>query len=79
MHFHYTPTHTSWLNQIEIWFSILAGQSLKGASFGSVAELVAHIDSFINSYNDKAARSSGPKASSTKNGSSHVLRFSDSG
>src|SRR6201747_3013508 len=54
VHFHYTPTHTSWLNQIEIWFSILAGQSLKGASFVSVAELVAHIESFITSYNKDA-------------------------
>src|ERR1700745_835497 len=27
VHFHYTPTHGSWLNQIEIWFSILAGRS----------------------------------------------------
>lgn len=54
VHFHYTPTHTSWLNQIEIWFSILTGQSLRGASFGSVAELVAHIESFINNYNDNA-------------------------
>jgi transposase len=54
VHFHYTPTHTSWLNQIEIWFSILPGKSLKGASFGSVAELVAHIDSFINRYNETA-------------------------
>jgi transposase len=74
VHFHYTPTHTSWLNQIEIWFSILAGQSLKGASFGRVAELVAHIESFIDSYKDDAIRSSG-----TKNASSHVSRFSDSG
>src|ERR1700712_1120327 len=54
VHLHYTPTHTSWLNQIEIWFSILAGQSLKGASFVSVAELVAHIESFINNYNEDA-------------------------
>jgi transposase len=45
VHFHYTPAHTSGINQIEIWFSILAGQSLKGASFGSVAELVNHIES----------------------------------
>jgi transposase len=50
--FHYTPTHGSWLNQIEIWFSILAGQSLKGASFGSVKQLIEHIDSFIAGYND---------------------------
>ena len=42
--FHYTPTHTSWLNQIEIWFSILAGRSLKGASFKGLEELKAHID-----------------------------------
>ncbi len=42
----------SWMNQIEIWFSILAGQLLNGASFGSVVELVAHIDLVINSYNE---------------------------
>jgi transposase len=51
VHFHYTPTHASWLNQVEIWFSILAAKSLKGGSFGSVRQLVAHIDSFIASYN----------------------------
>jgi transposase len=54
VHFHYTPTHTSWLNQIEIWFSILSGSSLKGGSFRSVQELIAHITSFIADYNDKA-------------------------
>ena len=54
VHFHYTPTHTSWLNQIESWFSILAGKSLSGASFASVQQLVAHIDSFIVSYNETA-------------------------
>src|SRR4029450_9802300 len=37
--FHFTPTSASWLNQVEIWFSILAGQSLRGASFTSVAQL----------------------------------------
>jgi transposase len=51
---HYTPTHASWLNQIEIWFSILAGTSLKGASFGSVRALIDHITRFINNYNDTA-------------------------
>src|SRR3954451_1056275 len=54
VHFHYTPTHGSWLNQIEIWFSILAGRSLKGASFASRSELIAHIDSFIADYNEHA-------------------------
>jgi transposase len=52
--FHYTPTHASWLNLIEIWFSILAGKSLDGASFQSVPELIAQIDAFIASYNETA-------------------------
>jgi transposase len=52
VHFHYTPTHTSWLNQIEIWFSILSRKSLSGASFRSVDQLVNHINSFIAHYND---------------------------
>lgn len=34
--FHFTPTHSSWLNQVETWFSILSRQSLRGASFTSV-------------------------------------------
>ena len=54
VHFHYTPTHTSWLNQIEIWFSILSGRSLKGGSFRSIQELIVHIDTFIASYSDHA-------------------------
>ena len=33
VHFHFTPTHASWLNQVEIWFSILARSTLDGASF----------------------------------------------
>lgn len=54
VHFHYTPTHSSWLNQIEIWFSILSRKSLNGASFRSVGELVAHIKHFIADYNENA-------------------------
>lgn len=54
VHFHYTPTHASWLNQIECWFSILGGQSLKGASFTGVAQLRNHIDAFVKSYNQTA-------------------------
>jgi transposase len=52
--FHYTPTRASWLNQVEGWFSILQGQSLTGASFTSVEQLRAHIDAFIESYNETA-------------------------
>lgn len=54
VHFHYTPTHTSWLNQVEIWFSILARKSLDGASFKAVDELKANIDAFIKDYNETA-------------------------
>jgi hypothetical protein len=48
------PTRASWLNQVEGWFSILQGQSLIGATFTSVAQLEAHIDAFIETYNDDA-------------------------
>lgn len=52
--FHFTPTRASWLNQVEIWFSILEGQSLHGASFTSVQQLKEHIDAFIDAYNRTA-------------------------
>jgi hypothetical protein len=54
VHFHYTPTHASWLSQIEIWFSILASKSHDGVSFTSVPQLIAHIDAFIADYNQTA-------------------------
>jgi transposase len=54
VHFHFTPTHASWLNQIEIWFSILARSALKGASFASVRQLRQAIDAFIEAYNPTA-------------------------
>jgi transposase len=52
--FHFTPTRSSWLNQIETWFSILQGQSLNGASFTTVEQLQEHIDAFIAAYNETA-------------------------
>lgn len=52
--FHFTPTHASWLNQVECWFSILARQSLQGASFTGVKQLRTHIDDFIAAYNQTA-------------------------
>ncbi len=55
VHFHFIPTRSSWLNQVETWFSILQGQSLTGASFTSVEQLQEHIDAFITAYNETAA------------------------
>src|ERR1700693_6068994 len=52
--FHFTPTRASWLNQVEIWFSILEGKSLQGDSFTSVPQLRQHIDAFIEAYNENA-------------------------
>lgn len=54
VHFHFTPTRASWLNQVEIWFSILQGKSLRDASFTSVRQLREHIDAFIEAYNHNA-------------------------
>ena len=77
--FHYTPTHASWLSQIEIWFSALTTQSLNGASFTTVKGLVAHIDAFIERYNQTANPSSGPNPKSTKSASDRVSPTNDSG
>ena len=54
VHFHFIPTRSSWLNQVETWFSILQGQSLNGASFTDVTQLQEHIDAFIAAYNETA-------------------------
>lgn len=51
VHFHFTPTHASWLNQVEVWFSILSRQALKHSSFRSAREVRDRIDAFIQSYN----------------------------
>jgi transposase len=55
VHFHFTPTHASWLNQVEIWFSILSRGALKGASFTAVRQLRAAIDAFVQAYNASAS------------------------
>jgi transposase len=54
VHLHFIPTHASWLNQIEVWFSILTRQALRGASFTSVTQLRQAIDDFIAAYNPAA-------------------------
>jgi len=54
--FHYTPKHSSWLNQIEIWLSILVRKLLKRGSFTSVEELQARVLAFIEYYNQTMAK-----------------------
>jgi transposase len=55
VHFHFTPTSASWLNQVEIWFGILGRKTLSGASFDSTAQLILAIESFIAAHNQTAA------------------------
>jgi hypothetical protein len=54
--FHYTPNHASWMNQIEIWFSILARKLLKRGTFSSVADLKAKVLAFIDYFNRTMAQ-----------------------
>jgi transposase len=52
--FVYVPKHTSWLNQVEIWFSILVRRVLKRGNFGSVEALRQRILDFIGYFNQTA-------------------------
>jgi hypothetical protein len=48
--FHNTPKHASWMNQVEIWFSILVREVLKRANFSFVEVLVVKVLDFIDFY-----------------------------
>ena len=52
--FHFTPTSASWLNQVEILFSLLTRKALRGASFKSQAELSEAIAAFIQNHHERA-------------------------
>jgi transposase len=56
VHFVYTPKHCSWLNQIEIWFSILSRKVLKRGSFNSKDDLKNKIEAFIDYFNRVLAK-----------------------
>lgn len=55
VHFHYTPTYSSWLNQVECWFSILVRRALRGISCTSPQQVRDAIDRFVDAYNETAA------------------------
>lgn len=54
VHFHFTPTHASWLNQVEVWFSILSRAAINSNSFTSPLQVRQTIDDFIAAYNPEA-------------------------
>ena len=49
---HFTPTYSSWLNQVERWFGLITQRAIRRGSFGSVKKLVQKIDQFVQAYND---------------------------
>jgi transposase len=51
---HFTPTSASWLNLVEVWFSIIERQAIHRGTFRSVRDLNAKIRTFINGWNDRA-------------------------
>jgi len=53
-HFHFTPTYSSWLNQVEIFFGIITKRAIRRGSFSSVKDLVRKIDAFVKAYNKTA-------------------------
>ena len=54
--FHYTPKHASWMNQIEIWFSILARKLLTRGNFTSVVDLKSKVLAFVEYFNRNMAK-----------------------
>ena len=55
VHLHFTPTHASWLNQVELFLSILQRRLLRRGEFSSVDDLARRVIAFINDYNRRAA------------------------
>jgi hypothetical protein len=51
---HFTPTHASWMNLVEVWFSIIERQAIHRGTFRSVGDLNAKIRAFITGWNDRS-------------------------
>lgn len=56
MTLHYTPTYSSWLNQIEIWFNILSKDVLKGGVWHSKQQLIDQLMEYVKTYNETRAK-----------------------
>jgi transposase len=55
VHLHFTPTSSSWLNLVELWFRQITNRRLKRAAFRSVDELIDAIDDWTDHWNEHAA------------------------
>lgn len=62
---HFTPTYSSWLNQVERWFALITNQAIRRGSFDSVQDL-RKIDLFVTRYNHIRGPSCGPPTQSSE-------------
>ena len=62
--FVYTPIHASWVNQVEVWFSLLARRVLKHATFATADDLVQAVDAFVANARSSASTRSSPRSRS---------------
>ncbi|MDN5772034.1 MAG: transposase, partial [Microlunatus sp.] len=53
VHCHFTPTHASWMNLVEVWFSLIERQAIHRGTFTSVKDLNAKIRAYIAGWNDR--------------------------
>jgi len=53
-HLHFTPTHASWLNQVERFFSLITNEAIRRGNFLSVPQLVSAIRAYLDAYNEEA-------------------------
>jgi transposase len=53
-HVHYTPTYSSWLNQVECWFGLITRRIIRRGSYSTVRELIRRIEAFVDRYNPTA-------------------------
>ena len=56
LHMHFTPTYSSWLNQVERWFALITERAIGRKSFTGVRELKQQIDLFVQRYNADASQ-----------------------
>ena len=54
-HIHFTPTYSSWLNQVETWFSIITRKVIRRGSFNNVKQLITKIEEFVKAYNEHSS------------------------
>ena len=55
VHLHFTPTYSSWLNQVERWFALITERAIRRNSFNSMRQLKQQIELFVQRYNADAS------------------------